>query len=344
MTARVDSARRMSVEIARLDDSQVRALLDTAETVGVGIGGTTTMVHVAGTPVFAKQLPITRAEETDPFPTGNSSGLPFACHYGIGSPSCGVGREVAAHQLTSEWVVSGEVDFFPLLLGCRIVGLKPEIDLSEFDGDGPPQQWGPSWPQVERRLAEMKTARSSMVLFLEHVPETLGSALHRRLAVGRGENVFADAVAQIIAATAWMEKQGFHHFDVHPGNILIHEGRLLFTDFGLSLHRRFDLTTEEASSLTTHRGFDRDTALMHLFHWVLYELGFTSGPKRLALLRAAATDPAAPELEPVRAGLGGTGVDLIAEDASVVVRMTEMFAILMKDAFGARYDAGSSRP
>ncbi|WP_240372792.1 hypothetical protein [Brevibacterium zhoupengii] len=343
MTARVDSARRMSVEIARLDDSQVRDLVDSAETVGVGIGGTTKTVHVAGTPVFVKQLPITRSEETDPFATDNRAGLPFVCHYGIGSPSCGVGREVAAHQLTSEWVESGEVDFFPLLLGSRIVDLKPDVDLSEFDGDGPPQQWGTSWPQVERRLAEMKTARSSMVLFLEHVPETLGSALRRSLAEGSGESVFTDTVAQIIAATAWMEKQGFHHFDVHPGNILIHEGRLLFTDFGLSLHHRFDLTTEEASSLTTHPGFDRDTALMHLFHWVLYELGYTSGPRRLALLRAAATDPAAPELVPVRAGLGDTGVDLIAADASVVVRMTERFAVLMKDAFGGRYVAGSSR-
>ncbi|WP_231445647.1 hypothetical protein [Brevibacterium zhoupengii] len=306
----------MSVEIARFDDSQVRALLDAAETVAVGIGGTTKTVHIAGTPVFVKQLPITRSEETDPFATDNSAGLPFACHYGIGSPSCGVGREVAAHQLTSEWVDSGEVDFFPLLLGCRIVDLEPDVDLSEFDGDGPPQQWGTSWPLVERRLTEMKSARSSMVLFLEYVPETLGSTLHLSLAVGRGESVFADAVDQIIAAAAWMEKQGFHHFD---------------------------LTTEEESALTTHSGFDRDIALMHLFHWVLYELGFTSGPKRLALLRAAATDPATPELEPVCAGLGGTGIDLITADASVVVRMTEMFTVLMKDAFGARYDAGSSR-
>ena len=41
MTARVESARRMSVEILRLDDSQVCALVDAAEKVGVGIGGTT---------------------------------------------------------------------------------------------------------------------------------------------------------------------------------------------------------------------------------------------------------------------------------------------------------------
>lgn len=337
MTARVESARRLSVQIARLDDSQVRALVDTAEKVGVGIGGTTKKVRVAGTAVFVKQLPITRDEETDPFATDNHTGLPFACHYGIGSPSHGVGRELAAHQLTSDWVGSGAVDFFPLLLGWRTIDLKPETDLSEFDGDGSPQQWGAFWPTVEQRLIEMKTARSSMVLFLEYVPETLGSVLRRSLSERTGETFFADAVAQIIDATAWMEKQGFHHFDVHPGNILIHDRRLLFTDFGLSLHCDFELTAEEESSLTTHQGFDRDTALTHLFHWVLYELGYTSGPKRLTLLRVAAADRAAPELEPVRAVLGQSA-DLIIRHSGVVVRMTEIFAILMQDAFGTEYE------
>ncbi|MCF2572058.1 hypothetical protein [Brevibacterium sp. UCMA 11754] len=78
--------------------------------------------------------------------------------------------------------------------------------------------------------------------------------------------------------------------------------------------------------------------LMHLFHWTLFELGFTSRSRRLELLRAAAADPAASVLKPVRAALGDKGADLIAEHASVAVRMTEMFAVLMQDAFGTRYD------
>lgn len=343
MTARVDSARRTAVEIARLDDSQVRALVGAAEKVGVGIGGTTRTAHVAGTPVFAKQLPITRSEEADPFSTDNHTGLPFACHYGIGSPAHGVGRELSAHQMTSGWVRSGVVDFFPQLLGWRIIDLKPETDLSEFDGDGPRQQWGGFWPQVETRLAEMKAARSSMVLFLEYVPETLGSAMRRSLAAGTGKTNFAEAVDQIIVATDRMGELGFQHFDIHPGNILVHEGRLLFTDFGLSLHPDFDLTADEETSMPTHRGFDRDTALMHLFHWVLFELGYTSGEERLELLRGAADNPAAPALKPVHEALGESA-DLVTEHAPVVVRMTELFAALRQGAFSTRYDKHRDRP
>lgn len=342
MNSRVDIAERLSAEIDRLDDAQVRALVETAQPIGVGIGGTTKTVEICGKPVFVKQLPITRREAADLFATRNHAGLPFVSHYGIGSPSHGVGRELAAHKLTSDWVRSGEADFFPLLIGWRIVDLKCDADLSEFDGDSPKRRWGTSWPQVEKRLTDLKSAPTSMVLFLEYVPETLGSWVRRSLADGTGEAVFAAAVDQIIEAAAWMEKQNFQHFDIHPGNILVRDGRLLFTDFGLSLHPDFELTPEEESSMPKHEGFDRDTGLMHLFHWVLFELGCTTGDGRLALLRAAAADDSAPKLDPVRAVLG-TSTDLIAYHASVVVRMTEMFAVLMRNAFGTRYDSTDYR-
>lgn len=342
MSARVDRARSISAVIDGLDDTEVRELIEKAESIGVGIGGTTKTARIDGMPVFIKQLPITRSEEADLFATRNRTGLPFVSHYGIGSPAHGVGRELAAHKLTSAWVRSGEADFFPLLLGWRIIDLKSETDLSEFDGDDPQHRWGTSWPQVKTKLAEMKSVSTSMVLFLEYVPETLGSWVRRSLADGTGEADFAAAVDQIVEAAAWMEKRKFQHFDVHPGNILVREGRLLFTDFGLSLHPDFELTPEEASSMPTHTGFDRDTALMHLFHWVLFELGCTTGDGRLALLRAAATDASTQELDPVRAALG-TSADIIADHASVVVRMTEMFAVLMRDAFGTRYDSANYR-
>lgn len=342
MTAPRENARRLSAVLAGLDDAGVRALVDTAETVGVGIGGTTKTVRVDGSTVFLKQLPLTRGEEQDPTSTAGMAQLPFACHYGIGSPSHGAGRELAAHQMASEWVETGRVDFFPLLLGWRVVGMPCPQDLREFDGEGPPRQWGSHWPQVQGKVSAMKDATSSVVLFLEYVPETLGARVRRSLGEDRGEAVFVDAVNQILKATDWMRAEGFQHFDVHPGNILVREGTLLFTDFGLALHRGWNLTAEEAASMPAHEGYDRDTALMHLFHWVLFELGFTTGPQRLALLRAAADDPATPASAPVRAALGG-GADLIACHAAVAVYITDMFATLMQDASADRYTGTHGR-
>ncbi|MDJ0315835.1 protein kinase domain-containing protein [Arthrobacter antibioticus] len=342
MTARTDEARSISDVLAGLDDEDVRTLIGAAEPVGVGIGGATKTARIGETTVFVKQLPLTSIEEADPTTTSSRVQLPFVSHYGIGSPTHGVGRELAAHQATTEWVQAGAADFFPLLLGWRVVDLKCDADLSEFDGDVPQRQWGTHWPQVKRKITAMKDASKSVVLFLEYVPETLGAWVRRSLTDGTGEDVFADVIGQITDATTWMKTQGFQHFDVHPGNILVREGRLLLTDFGLAIYREFDLTPEERASMVAHEGFDRDTALMHLFHWVLFELGYTSGPQRLAMLRAAAADPATPALDPVRVALGASA-DLIAQHASVAVYITEMFGALMQDASATRYDSTHDR-
>ena len=336
MTARKDEAQAISFILDGLDDASVRMLIDGADEVGIGIGGATKTVRIGETTVFVKQLPLTSIEEANPRATTSRLQLPFVSHYGIGSPAHAVGRELAAHQATSGWVQTGVVDFFPLLLGWRVIDVKCVADLSEFDGDAAPHQWGPHWPQVQSRLAAMNDASKSMVFFLEYVPETLGSWVRRSLAEGTGATVFPDVVDQLLRVTAWMNNQGFQHFDVHPGNILIQDGRLLLTDFGLALHRDFELTAEEEASMPTHEGFDRDSALMHLFHWTLFELGYTSGPERLKLLAAAAADASTPALEPVRAALGD-GADLIAEYASIAIDMTEMFRALSQDALAVQY-------
>lgn len=237
---------------------------------------------------------------------------------------------------TTRTARAGEADCFPLLLGWRIVDLACPVDLDEFDGPAPRRRWGAHWPEVHSRITEMRTATRSMVLFLEHVPETLGAWLRRSLAAGTGASVLADAVGQIIEAATWMESRGFQHFDVHPGKILVREGRLLFADFGLALHREFELTPEERSAMAAHGGYDRDTGITQLFHWVLVELGMTSGAQRLALLRAAAADPTTAALDPVRGALGES-TDLIARHARVAVGITEMFGALLQDASAARF-------
>lgn len=336
MTTRVEHAENLSTALASLDDDGVLELLRRATSVGIGIGGSTKAASLDGSIVFIKQLPLTKLEESNPTATLSRLKLPFVSHYGIGSPSHGVGREFAAHRLTSDWVLKGEADFFPILLGSRIIDIPCESDLREFEGETSARQWGTQWPEVEQRLCEMKAASKSMVLFLEYVPETLGERLRSSIADGSARLFFAQAVEQIVAATTWMKSQGFLHFDVHPGNILVRQGKLLLTDFGLSLSSEFNLTAEERALLPAHDDFDSDTALMHLFHWTLYELGFVSSAARLEVLRAASQTPNAPELDRVREVLGDSA-ELLVRHAGVALYMTEMFSALLKDAAATSY-------
>ena len=342
MSTRVEHARTLSAELARLDDESVLEIVRDATPVGVGIGGSTKTARLADSAVFIKQLPLTKIEESDPTSTVSRLQLPFVSHYGIGSPSQGVGRELAAHRLTTEWVVNGDAEFFPILLGSRIIEVPCESDLSEFEGGASARQWGAQWPEIAQRLRAMKDASKSMVLFLEYVLETLGERLRSSLADGGAPAVFARAVEQIIESTDWMRSKGFQHFDVHPGNILVLEDSLLLTDFGLSLSRGFNLTVEERAELPVHDEFDRDSALMHLFQWTLYELGFVSSAARLEVLRAASGTPHAPVLDRVREALASAS-ELLTQYASAALYMTEMFSALSKDASAAQYDALAAR-
>jgi len=81
--------------LALLSDRRLRDLLDGSAVVGTGIGGTTSVVHVDGKPVFVKQVPLTDLERRPEhvMSTANLFDLPLGCQYGVGSPSFGVWRE-----------------------------------------------------------------------------------------------------------------------------------------------------------------------------------------------------------------------------------------------------------
>ena len=124
--ARVDRLERYAAvaeSLALLSDRRLRDLLDGSAVVGTGIGGTTSVVHVDGTPVFVKQVPLTDLERRPEhvMSTANLFDLPLGCQYGVGSPSFGVWRELAALVTTSSWVLAGRTAAFPLLYHWRVL-------------------------------------------------------------------------------------------------------------------------------------------------------------------------------------------------------------------------------
>ena len=93
-----------------------------------GIGGKSALISIDDTSVFVKKVPLTDLEQLPQhfMSTANLFNLPLGYQYGIGSAgigSAGFGawRELAAHIMTTNWVITGECANFPIMYHWRIL-------------------------------------------------------------------------------------------------------------------------------------------------------------------------------------------------------------------------------
>ncbi len=75
-----------------------------------GIGGTSLQIEIDNTPVFVKKVPLTDLElqPENYMSTANIFNLPMCYQYGIGSTGFGAWRELAAHVMITNWVITGQ--------------------------------------------------------------------------------------------------------------------------------------------------------------------------------------------------------------------------------------------
>ncbi|MFI2487432.1 protein kinase family protein [Promicromonospora kroppenstedtii] len=273
----------VSAALSRTGDSALRELLDAATPIGSGIGGATRLLEVEGTPVFVKQVRLTDLERLPEHAgsTANLFDLPDFCHFGVGSiggPGFGAWRELAAHALTTDWVLAGEHEGFPLMYHWRVLpdGGHP-LPEELADVERAVAYWG-GGPQIRDRIEALEQSSASIVLFLEYVPQTLHTWLDEQIRVGgeAAEEACAMVDAELAAGVAFMNARGLLHLDVHFQNVLTDGDRLFFADYGLAISSGFDLTPDEAVFLAEHEGYDRDYAAAYLVNWLavaVYEYG-----------------------------------------------------------------------
>ena len=145
---------------------------------GSGIGGTTALLDVGGTPVFVKRVPLSDLEmrPENARSTANIFGLPDFCHLGIGVPGCagfGAWRELAVHTMTTNWVLAQEHEGFPLMYHWRVLP-HPGQSLTEemADVEKTVAYWG-GGPEVRSRIEALRDSTASIALFLEYIPQNL---------------------------------------------------------------------------------------------------------------------------------------------------------------------------
>lgn len=258
---RLCAYRRVAARLDLLSDRRLAALVSTASAAS-GVGGRTGEVEVDGTPVFVKRVPLTDLELRPEHlrSTANLFGLPLFYQYGLGSCGFGAWRELAVHLMTTHWVLGGEHDGFPLTYHWRVLPDTPPEGFADVLGgvEGAVAHWDGS-PAVRTRLEAIGRASHSVVLFLEHLPQTLGAHLH-----DHGPSALPWAEAELARGTAFLRSRGLVHFDAHFRNLLTDGRRVHFADFGLALSSSFELTDTERKFLTLHHDYDRHYTVTHL--------------------------------------------------------------------------------
>ncbi|WP_426367989.1 protein kinase family protein [Streptomyces sp. E-08] len=268
--ARLATYGTVATRLSLLSDHRLGEVVAAVAPLGSGIGGRSAELDIDGTRVFVKRVPLTDIElrPENVRSTANLFGLPMFYQYGVGSAGFGAWRELAVHTMTTHWVLGNEYEGFPLMYHWRVLpDSPPEGFADEFGGiDGAVAHWEDS-PAVRERLEAIGRSSHSLVLFLEHVPQTLATWLADQREAGQrsaGGSPYPWVEEALARGTAFMSSHGLVHFDAHFRNILT-DGRLLyFADFGLALSSSFQLAANEAEFLSQHLAYDRWYTPSHL--------------------------------------------------------------------------------
>jgi len=223
--------------------------------------------------VFVKRVPVTDKELANAHSTRNLYNLPLFYNYGVGSAGFGVFRELLAHVKTTNWVLEGASESFPLMFHQRIVANASRRTSHDITLDGYVQYWSGS-KRIGKFMLDRAEANHEVLIFLEHFPHTAGPWLVRhedRLGWMHEE---MESVAQFLRAKKVL------HFDGHLMNIVTDGTRAYLTDFGLVQDMAFDLSPKERTFFRRNTHFDRVFNYFNLGAHVAWKLGALSKAKR----------------------------------------------------------------
>ena len=268
----------VSTKLALISDYKLSKLIEQATTLGTSICGVTSRLDIDGTSIFVKKIALTDIEKLpgNVMSTANMFELPTYFQYGIGSQGFGAWRELAVHTMTTNWVLTGECLNFPLMYHWRVLPRSPQGEptteqLIELETNV--AFWENSQAVRERMLANLQ-ASTEIVLFLEYMPENLHQWLQNKIAQGGqvAERACTMVEKNLRTITSFMNSQGLLHFDAHFWNILTDGQSLYFSDFGLAISDRFELSKIEQDFFKQHHNYDRCYTMAFFVGYILCEL------------------------------------------------------------------------
>ena len=265
----------ISQHLEKLNDESISALLEQGTSLHSG-WGTSVKLEIDGVPIFVKKVPLNEIEgrPENVRSTENLFDIPPYYQYGVGSGGFSVWRELSAHIMSTEWVLSSENENLPLMYHWRIINNsdeKPPLDEEELKDYV--KYWGDS-SAIGERVRANHDASAYVALFIEYIPDTLNTWLSQELSKGDGsiDKAIEMVERNLKDTVAFINAKGMLHFDAHFHNILTDGKRLYLSDFGLATSSKFALSKEELQFIQTHQNYDRCYVVTTLTSWVISRL------------------------------------------------------------------------
>lgn len=275
LPARLKTYGKASSSLACLSDARLSEWLLKAQPLHKGMGGRSALLTIDNTRLFVKKIPLTNLERQPEhfFSTANLFELPLFYQYGVGSTGFGAWRELAAHIMATNWVITQECPNFPMLYHWRILPADLMHTNPSHDLESQAAYWEHS-PAIRNRLEAIGEASAELALFLEYIPHTLHQWVGTQIKEGEeaGPQAILALDKSLQEVNEFMNTQGFLHFDAHFENLLTDGKQVYFSDFGLALSTQFDLTQAERGFFNAHRSYDRCAAIVNLLHSVITSL------------------------------------------------------------------------
>lgn len=226
---------KISEKLIVLTDEEINKLTSIqSDKIKWGVYGT---INLDGNDIFFKKLPLSDKFALNQYNTGNLYDIPVNCNYGFGTAGVNPWRELITHIKTSNWVLTKQIENFPLLYHYRII----KDDEQNFET-------GMSEQLLERfnyknyhlYLEERAKCKYKIVMFLEFIPSMLYKIIEK------DKNYIKEFFPESKKILDFLESNGILHLDTHWGNYLVDSNNKLYlTDFGLVLDKNYDLDENE---------------------------------------------------------------------------------------------------